>query len=106
MAEYYNADTLLEFVKNNTPHMDGNTTMQCVEWSIKEAPTADVKEVKRGRWKHSESPLGWQDVDVAICSVCDEEWVLDEWDIKEFSLFHNFCPMCGADMRGDTDESL
>ena len=45
MARYYNADTLLEFVKQNTPHIDGQTTMQCVERAILETPTADVVEV-------------------------------------------------------------
>jgi len=47
MAEFYNAETLLEFVKQNTPHIDGETTMKCVERAIKEAPTADVVEVVR-----------------------------------------------------------
>jgi hypothetical protein len=47
MAEYYNAETLLEFVKQNTPHIDGETTMECVGRAIKEAPTADVVEVVR-----------------------------------------------------------
>ena len=73
---------------------------------VRNYPTADVVEVKRGHWKHSESPLGWQDVDVAVCSVCGEEWVLDEWDIKEFSQWNNYCPNCGADMRGDKSDNL
>ena len=47
MAKYYNAETLLEFVKQNTPNIDGETTMECVERAIKEAPTADVVEVVR-----------------------------------------------------------
>ena len=47
MAKYYNAETLLEFVKQNTPHIYGETTMECVERAIKEAPTADVEEVVR-----------------------------------------------------------
>jgi len=46
MARYYNADALLNFVKQNTPHIDGETTMECVERAIKEAPTADIAEVK------------------------------------------------------------
>ena len=47
MAKYCNVDTLLEFVKNNTPTIEGQTTLQCVERAIKEAPTADVVEVVR-----------------------------------------------------------
>ena len=54
MARYYNAETLLEFVKQNTPHIDGETTMQCVERAIKNAPTADVVEVKYGEWIRNE----------------------------------------------------
>lgn len=46
MARYYNAETLLEFVRQNVPHFDGETTMKCVERAIKEAPTADVVEVE------------------------------------------------------------
>lgn len=47
MAEFYNAETLLEFVKQNTPHIDGETTMKCVERAILKAPTADVVEAVR-----------------------------------------------------------
>lgn len=47
MARYIDADTLLEFVKNNTPTIDGQTTMKCVERAIKEAPTADVVDVTK-----------------------------------------------------------
>lgn len=71
---------------------------------IKEQPTADVEVVRHGYWKHSQSPLGWQDIDVAVCSECGEEWVLEDWDIEEFSEWHKFCPICGADMRGVKDE--
>ena len=47
MARYYNAETLLEFVRQNVPHIDGETTMKCVERAIDNAPTADVVEVVR-----------------------------------------------------------
>lgn len=53
MAEFYNVETLLDFVKQNTPHIDGETTKKCVERAIKEAPTADVVEVVRcGKCKY------------------------------------------------------
>ena len=47
MAKYYNSDTLIEFVKQNTPNLNGETTIECVERAIKETPTADVEEVVR-----------------------------------------------------------
>ena len=69
MAEFYNAETLLEFVKQNTPNIDGETTMQCVERAIKNAPTAEVVEVVRcEKCKHgdvstiSKSKDGQEDV--------------------------------------------
>ena len=42
MARYYESEALIEFVKQNTPNMNGETTMKCVEFAIKNAPTADV----------------------------------------------------------------
>ena len=47
MPEYIEREALIEFVKQNTPHFDGETTMECVERAIRYAPTADVAEVVR-----------------------------------------------------------
>lgn len=97
MAKYYNADTLLEFVKNNTPTIDGQTTLQCVERAIKEAPAADAKEVKRGKWyRHNKKEHG----DTCYyCSACEKMALSDclEWELTEF------CPRCGAKMDGGND---
>lgn len=53
---------------------------------IKEAPTADVVEVKRGEWMKCKRIQG---VKYFMCSLCSE-MAKNE---------HNFCPNCGADMR-------
>ena len=45
--EYIERGALIEFVKQNTPHIDGDTTMQCVERAMKAAPAADVVEVEK-----------------------------------------------------------
>ena len=42
MARYYEETALIEFVKQYTPHINGETTMQCVERAIRNASTADV----------------------------------------------------------------
>lgn len=42
MARYYEETALIEFVKQYTPHINGENTMQCVERAIRNAPTADV----------------------------------------------------------------
>jgi len=60
-------------------------------------PAADVRPVVRGYW-HGEGD-GYADgelvCDMWQCSCCGE-W-FDEWDDKPT---WNFCPNCGADMRG------
>ena len=47
MVRYYNAETLIEFVKQYTPNINGETTLQCAITAIENAPTADVVEVIR-----------------------------------------------------------
>lgn len=47
MAEYIERSEAIEFVKQNTPTIDGETTMQCVVRSLKNVPSADVVEVVR-----------------------------------------------------------
>ena len=42
MERYYEETALIEFVKRHTPHINGETDMECVERAIREAPTADV----------------------------------------------------------------
>lgn len=51
-------------------------------------PAADVAPVRHGRWLHRKNG-------VAYCSECKIDTVEDET---------NYCPNCGADMRGSNDE--
>ena len=51
---------------------------------VKNLPPADVRPVRRGRWKSSCN--GWS----AFCSVCGED--------LPGRVTTPFCPMCGADM--------
>ena len=50
---------------------------------------ADLIERKHGEW--IESDFGWK------CSICGNTSVM--WQRT-----YNFCPNCGADMRGEEDE--
>ena len=47
MADYIELETAIDFVKNNTPTIDGMTTLGCVERSLYNAPNANVVEVVR-----------------------------------------------------------
>lgn len=52
---YIEREAALEFVLNNTPHINGETTMKCVQRAIEAIPVADVVAVVRcgecKRWK-------------------------------------------------------
>ena len=51
----------------------------------------------KGRWE-----LIQDDWNVYQCSECKEWWTLESGTPQENSM--NFCPNCGADMRGETDD--
>lgn len=69
--------------------------------AIKSVPTADVVEVRHGKWVETQEPLGWCDVDCAECSVCHESWIIDEdSSIDDYECMWHYCPNCGAKMDG------
>ena len=47
MANYIELKTAIDFIKNNTPTIDGMTTLGCVERALYNTPNADVVEVVR-----------------------------------------------------------
>ena len=59
---------------------------KCPIWT---APSGDVRPVVRGRWIEKPYLLGTTNV----CSVCGENYGMPHGK-------YNFCPNCGADMRG------
>lgn len=62
-------------------------------------------ERKRGRWIYGEDNLG-TGRDGWFCSECGHFELWDySADMKSAELnLPNYCPNCGADMRGETDE--
>ena len=72
---------------------------------LEKQPNADVVEVKKGRWDVDEDNL-------PICSECGEI-ALQRVFIKIPHLIQdvrmvrsNYCPNCGADMRGGNNEQI
>ena len=66
------------------------TVNECI-LSVNEQPTADVRENVRGEWHDGD------------CSCCGWSWrdIAYDSDLHN-GLQSNFCPNCGADMRGGT----
>jgi hypothetical protein len=59
--------------------------------AIEDAPT--IEERKNGRWI-------WKTGDIYRCSECNMDIHVAECMEEPI---YNFCPYCGADMRGDND---
>ena len=67
--------------------------------TIKEFPAADVQPVKRGKWiAENRDNRGY--ADCYTCSHC-KSYVYTYTLMKDCEF--DFCPNCGADMRGDTE---
>lgn len=62
---------------------------------INHVPAADVREVKRGKWEHDE-------IGADICSVC-QNYAFESSTHHLCGWEPNYCPNCGADMRGESD---
>lgn len=60
------------------------------ETLIESVPAVDVRPVVRGRWSEKPYLLGTTNV----CSVCGENYGMPHGK-------YNFCPNCGADMKGE-----
>lgn len=54
-------------------------------------PTADVQEVKHGKWKYDSSDVGYANY---LCSECKNFLTFDE-----NSDLYPYCPYCGAKMN-------
>lgn len=65
------------------------------EKEVQDAPTVDAVERKKGNW------VGIDDepCETFECDRCG--FVLEDW-IQ--GAFYNFCPNCGADMRGEANK--
>jgi rubrerythrin len=98
MSEYIDKQAVIDEVNEwYNIYPDSNTVREALSLlkkAIKKISTEDVRPVKRGRWISDGNGYHW----VYVCSVCG--WK----DGYPFNERHNFCPNCGADMRGTQDE--
>lgn len=64
---------------------------------LEDTPTADVVEVRRGRWLYEDSDIGWTDYKCYDCGNIISTVNQDE-DL------YSYCPYCGARMDGETND--
>ncbi len=82
------ADALMRKFKTTSPMAVDGRARQMVE----DMPTIDER--KKGEWIVKEGTVCYQDV----CSECGKRFV-------HTYPHYNFCPNCGADMRGEKHET-
>ena len=70
MARYYEENALIEFVKQYTPTINGETTIKCVERAIHNAPTADVVP----RSEYDEVLSNWQKIHDSYTTDCIDHY--------------------------------
>lgn len=99
MAEYISRNAAIEAMYKDAEANPNHTFWTSQFEALRDIPAADVRPVLRGKWIQTTQPMGWRDEECAECSVCGEDFVLDEWAMDEFTNLMNFCPNCGADMR-------
>lgn len=69
-----------------------------IEELIEKLPSA---ERKKGHWVSTDD--GW-DGEYFVCSECGCPWTLIEGSPEDNGM--NFCPNCGADMRGEKNDGV
>lgn len=82
MPRYIDADALLEYVLSGRWKLESQTSEVL---RIQRAPTADVQEVKHGKWGYH-----YEGTPLFRCSLCGKDTQYEE----------NYCPKCGAKMDG------
>lgn len=91
--EYISRRALLElYVDGKYDTAEYHVSVPVIIQNIKDIPAADVRAVKRGRWM-----AGIHGSVSIVCSVCGYEWYVAS------TMSQNYCPNCGADMRGASD---
>lgn len=91
MARYIDAEDAIKLAKEE---IDSGTPND-IAWKLEALPPADVVERKRGEWYFEESPYGYYHSE---CSECGH-WFYEDAFLKPY----NYCPNCGADMRGEQE---
>ena len=81
-----NGKTLLQETVNNAYKIGWNTAIEAI---MENEPV--VEERNKGEWIVNDKPDEFADF---ICPFCNRGW---HWET-------NFCPDCGADLRGDKNE--
>ena len=103
MAEYIEKQTAIDAINHEL--LCGSTADACgLETAydlIHDLKPADVRPVVRGRWVVNQTAMG---TNYSVCSECEKEFCFrtDYGTLIKIDLSGtNYCPNCGAEMRGE-----
>lgn len=91
--KYISQDAAIDAVDVCNLHRGIIDALQAI---ISDIPSADVVEVRHGRWEHNDDGYGCENL--WWCSACKKEFVLIAGTPCDNGYY--YCPNCGADMRG------
>ena len=94
LIDRWNAINVLEILADKMS--DGGKTVMAQAVAVLKDLQSEEPERKKGEWLHKPNEY---DDDTYECSRCSEPWTLIVGTPKENNM--NFCPNCGADMRGE-----
>lgn len=94
VKEYIEREALLKLQYNSSEMANVLFENMVVDVrDIENATAADVVEVRHGEWLHTDKAFSWHSKDE--CSECHYH------NAHRIDLsYYNYCPNCGADMRG------
>ena len=99
MAEYIDREALKEEIlhgKNKPTIYYGAQEAEWIDECIKNAPIADVQEVRHGKWEKQQN--GKEKCSDCGCGVVFQT-VYGRWE------YENYCPHCGAKMDKGCEEN-
>lgn len=101
MKEYIEREAALKMFCGECHHgSDGPYHVPCgvpceEYYRMANIPAADVRHIVRGVWVPCGESAFFPGAKICTCSVCDHPFFGN----------YNYCPNCGADMRGENDEA-
>ena len=95
MSDFISRQAAIEAIERNAYR---HTYIEQITGIIKQLPSADVRENVRGEWIEADT-----DKDFVTCSICKNKGYKDRmaWRPDYAKKYFNFCPNCGAYMRGE-----
>ena len=109
--KYIDADLLIKTIRDNDylvvdyfNSKDRGMFTTGIMQAIDEQPTADVRENVRGEWIHKYTHESLHDRTGIWCSACGRDALQDSEGYYIEDCETDFCPNCGADMRGEKNE--